>query len=607
MLQGFTQVKFKLSYQEHCHLTELFSSTSNFSLALDKLRKHRGYFQLIVTEVHTPDLDGFKLKQIVDEEFAIPIIMISADNSEEIQQKAITSGVMRYIFKPAKPDDFVVAVMKGEKQKWEEFHDLTVSISYNSNVTAEDSFSTRIVGDIIEETSGGSKHHKEASCSSFIEEESRDEQKSDDIEPSSMDTSKDNGSTAPKKTKMIWTKELQNKFVKAIDIIGKENAIPKKILKVMNVEGLTRENVASHLQKYRLYLRRVERILVSVIKKANEDNDVFLSKIASAHSSLVLKLIQEDLEKNVKQNKRRSLEYLESNNIYISHLRSKLSSWLLSNPEHYCSFKMNPYVKMSLPSDKTNNLGITNNTTKPYHPYLNVNNVDQPRSASNLVQNIYNESSQNTLIRPSELGCYNFNKHGLGQVSNSNVVNCNAVTSFQGRCRSSQIQLNEKWVPNPFDLRYAIVNDRNTNNVASVGMWKPNSTSLVGGVVSTTGGVYSTNQNLPISMGGTNIFGNIVMGGNLIQPQQQHQTYNQEYNQTFATVDNNFASQVTSNGSHFKGIDHAFSMEEYILNKVPMQDKNKSDDLGKESIPSNCTMHVNTAKAKAFMQARRIY
>jgi len=34
-------------------------------------------------------------------------------------------------------------------------------------------------------------------------------------------------------------------------------AVPKKILEIMNVEGLTRENVASHLQKYRLYLKRV--------------------------------------------------------------------------------------------------------------------------------------------------------------------------------------------------------------------------------------------------------------------------------------------------------------------------------------------------------------
>ncbi len=33
--------------------------------------------------------------------------------------------------------------------------------------------------------------------------------------------------------------------------------MPKTILALMNVEGLTRENVASHLQKYRAYVRRI--------------------------------------------------------------------------------------------------------------------------------------------------------------------------------------------------------------------------------------------------------------------------------------------------------------------------------------------------------------
>ncbi len=38
---------------------------------------------------------------------------------------------------------------------------------------------------------------------------------------------------------------------------GIKNAVPKTILQLMNVEGMTRENVASHLQKYRLYLKRL--------------------------------------------------------------------------------------------------------------------------------------------------------------------------------------------------------------------------------------------------------------------------------------------------------------------------------------------------------------
>ncbi|XP_061351533.1 putative two-component response regulator ARR21 [Gastrolobium bilobum] len=36
-----------------------------------------------------------------------------------------------------------------------------------------------------------------------------------------------------------------------------KGAVPKKILEIMNVPNLTRENIASHLQKYRIFLRKV--------------------------------------------------------------------------------------------------------------------------------------------------------------------------------------------------------------------------------------------------------------------------------------------------------------------------------------------------------------
>ncbi|KAK9861123.1 hypothetical protein WJX84_002536 [Apatococcus fuscideae] len=45
--------------------------------------------------------------------------------------------------------------------------------------------------------------------------------------------------------------------MRAINHLGVKNAVPKTILQLMNVEGMTRENVASHLQKYRQYLKRM--------------------------------------------------------------------------------------------------------------------------------------------------------------------------------------------------------------------------------------------------------------------------------------------------------------------------------------------------------------
>ncbi|KAL9267025.1 Transcription factor BOA-like protein [Drosera capensis] len=58
--------------------------------------------------------------------------------------------------------------------------------------------------------------------------------------------------------RLVWTPQLHKRFVDVVGHIGIKNTVPKTIMQMMNVEGLTRENVASHLQKYRLYLKRMQ-------------------------------------------------------------------------------------------------------------------------------------------------------------------------------------------------------------------------------------------------------------------------------------------------------------------------------------------------------------
>ncbi|KAL5186724.1 Two-component response regulator-like APRR2 [Glycine soja] len=60
-----------------------------------------------------------------------------------------------------------------------------------------------------------------------------------------------------KKIKVDWTPELHKTFVKAVEQLGIDQAIPSRILELMKVEGLTRHNVASHLQKYRMHKRQI--------------------------------------------------------------------------------------------------------------------------------------------------------------------------------------------------------------------------------------------------------------------------------------------------------------------------------------------------------------
>ncbi|WJX20044.1 hypothetical protein P8452_09647 [Trifolium repens] len=62
--------------------------------------------------------------------------------------------------------------------------------------------------------------------------------------------------SSTKKTRFKWSPELDKKFVSVVMELNADKAVPKKILAKMNVPGLTREHVASKLQKYRDRLKR---------------------------------------------------------------------------------------------------------------------------------------------------------------------------------------------------------------------------------------------------------------------------------------------------------------------------------------------------------------
>ncbi|KAL6145127.1 hypothetical protein ACLB2K_055815 [Fragaria x ananassa] len=67
-----------------------------------------------------------------------------------------------------------------------------------------------------------------------------------------------------KRPRLVWTPQLHKRFVDAVAHLGIKNAVPKTIMQLMSVDGLTRENVASHLQKYRLYLKRMQGLSAGV-------------------------------------------------------------------------------------------------------------------------------------------------------------------------------------------------------------------------------------------------------------------------------------------------------------------------------------------------------
>ncbi|KAL0356789.1 UNVERIFIED_CONTAM: Transcription factor HHO6 [Sesamum calycinum] len=61
-----------------------------------------------------------------------------------------------------------------------------------------------------------------------------------------------------RKQRRCWSPELHRRFVNALQQLGgAQAATPKQIRELMQVDGLTNDEVKSHLQKYRLHTRRV--------------------------------------------------------------------------------------------------------------------------------------------------------------------------------------------------------------------------------------------------------------------------------------------------------------------------------------------------------------
>lgn len=79
---------------------------------------------------------------------------------------------------------------------------------------------------------------------------------SSSAEEASAVRSKENSIFSERRPRMVWSPELHSQFVRAVNAIGIDEATPSRIMRWMDVEGLTRDQVSSHFQKFRLNLRK---------------------------------------------------------------------------------------------------------------------------------------------------------------------------------------------------------------------------------------------------------------------------------------------------------------------------------------------------------------
>ncbi|XP_022964475.1 two-component response regulator ARR2-like isoform X2 [Cucurbita moschata] len=205
--------------------------------AIDALRivkERKNDIHLILIDTHLPDMGRYELlEKIMEQTSTLPIVAMTTDDNEIVKLGCLFKGAMLCLVKPL--------TMKNIKDLWQFLfiggREQSISIRTSNRVQKESTDEN----DVDKSTDKKSQKTK---------------RKEHDEEVSTRQVEGDGSkSTGLKKPKLIWTQQLHKTFLQAIEALGIDKAHPKEILQHMNVPGLRKENVSSHLQ-FRFSLKR---------------------------------------------------------------------------------------------------------------------------------------------------------------------------------------------------------------------------------------------------------------------------------------------------------------------------------------------------------------
>ncbi|CAL5205741.1 unnamed protein product [Lathyrus oleraceus] len=252
----------RMSLRYHYRVT----TCSEATVALKILRERKGCFDVVLSDVHMPDMDGYKLLEHVGLEMDLPVIMMSVDDRTSTVMKGIRHGACDYFIKPVRLEELrniwqhVARKFLNEHKEHNDFGSIDDN-DRNARGNDDNDNNSYVVGT----TKGLVKEQKKRSN---LKDEVDVELENDDLSTS-------------KKARVVWSVELHQQFVSAVNQLGLDKAVPKRILELMNVTGLTRENVASHLQKFRLYLKRLSGVAQQQNGMLNRVPGTIESKLAA--------------------------------------------------------------------------------------------------------------------------------------------------------------------------------------------------------------------------------------------------------------------------------------------------------------------------------------
>ncbi|KAJ8527680.1 hypothetical protein K7X08_015131 [Anisodus acutangulus] len=219
--------------------------TSRTMTMLSKEKK----IDMMIINVHSPDLLSF---QFLAQAVALDIVslFVCDEHNELLAKKALGDGAYLYLKKPL--DEEIVKYLwqfvlreKLQKDKAKEGSEIG-----NTNVGDKEQVGEKNLHNT--EKQRNNIHEAKNYAVSNRKDKTRRKRGRKSIKEINEGESQISANKVVKeKVCTKWTVELHAKFIEVVHQLGEGRCFPKKILHVMNVPGLSRMQVASHLQKCR--------------------------------------------------------------------------------------------------------------------------------------------------------------------------------------------------------------------------------------------------------------------------------------------------------------------------------------------------------------------
>ncbi|KAI3444621.1 hypothetical protein Pfo_001286 [Paulownia fortunei] len=243
---------------------------------LNAIWETKDRLDLVLTNAHKLESNGMVIVQHIQKKLNLPVILMCAD-----KMKIVSKG---------EPFSFAAYVLKGLSKSdvnnlWqsalEKEKDKMVAACQEENVKRASMFNVAF------ETNKTSASISEAACFN-----QRNKRKEPPREKNEKSEGSEEDPPMAKKPRVVWTIEMHQKFLEAIEVIGYDKAVPKKIVEVMGIPGLTRENVASHLQKFRGSMKRTQDTAISSLAGSSTTKELEGLCVLSSPSASRLKSLQ---------------------------------------------------------------------------------------------------------------------------------------------------------------------------------------------------------------------------------------------------------------------------------------------------------------------------